>query len=176
MWTWKFRKNVITEIIQGLIIFKNFEGIITHDWSKLKIKQKETFLIKFENCKINALNKTYVNVNFKIYDTFVLPNMITKITNNNNNTKLNLKLENLYIKQLQHEDNIKILASKNKNTHVISLSTDVAIIILFFITFIIIYKIQQKWYVLSKPQIATGYIPSIKDGPFLQIATPQFNN
>lgn len=168
-------KTVITEITQGLIIFKNFEGIITHDCSKLKIKQKGTFLIRFENCKINALNKTYVNVNFRIYDTFVLPNMITKITDSNNNTKLNLKLENLYIKQLQHEDNIKILASKNKNTHVISLSTDVAILILIFITFVIIHKIKQKWYISSNPQIATSYIPNIKDGPFLQIATPQFN-
>ena len=64
-------------------------------------------MIKFENCKINALNKTYTNVNLKIYDTLILPNLITKIKESNN-TKLNMKLENLYLKQLQHENNKNI--------------------------------------------------------------------
>lgn len=85
-------ETVITEIVQELIIFKNFKETIIHDCSKLKIKQKGTYLIRFEKRKINVLDKTNVNVNFRIYDALVLPNMITKITDNNNknNTKLRL--------------------------------------------------------------------------------------
>lgn len=94
---------------------------------------------------MNVIIRTYVNVNFRIYKTFVLHNMIAKITDNNNNNTTKLKLENSFIKQLQHEDNIKILVNKNINTLIISLSTNVAIIIFFFtITFLIIQKIKRK--------------------------------
>lgn len=170
-------KSSVTEIVQGILIFKNFVENITHDCNKLNIKQKGTFLIKFENCKFIVLNKTYTNVNVKIYDTFVLPNLITKIRENNV-TKLDSKLENLYLKQLQHENNIKLLIDKNKNIKILSLSTDVSIIfsiIIITFIFICIIKHKHKLYLSPTPQITTEYVASAKNGPFLQISSPQLN-
>lgn len=172
-----FAKTSVIEIVSGIIIFKNFNEKITHDCNELEIKQKGTFLIKFENCKFIVLNKTYTNVNIKIYETFVLPNLITKIRENNV-TELDLKLGKLHLKQLQHENNIKLLIDKNKNINVISFSTDLSIIFLIIIiTFILIciIKYRQKCYVSPTPQITTDHITNSKNGPFLQISAPQMN-
>ena len=65
----------------------------------------------------------------------------------------------------------KILVGNSINTHLISLNTDVAIIILFIIAFVLIYKHKRKWYIVSKPQINTNNVSSEKNGPFLQIST-----
>lgn len=163
-------KSEVVEMVQGIIIFKNFKGNITHDCSKLKVMQKGTFLIKFENCKINVLNKTYTNVNLKMYETLVLPNLITKIKENKNVTEFDLKIETL---QMKYEDNIRILVDKNKEMHVFSLSSDISIIISIItltIIFACIIKSRQISYIVSEP---TEYVQNTKSGPFLQITTTQ---
>lgn len=77
-----FEKSVI-KVIQGIIIFGNFLEDITHNCNKSTITQRRIFLLKFKNCEFTIFNKTYSNVNIKVYDTFVLLNLITKIRETN---------------------------------------------------------------------------------------------
>lgn len=167
-----FFKSCISEIMPGIIVFKNFFSSIEHDCNKLKIKQTGTFLIRFENFKISITNNTFENYNIKIYDTFILPNKITKIKGNHNFTNKNLQLENLYTKQIKQEEHIKLLIEKNSNIHLISLSSDLLIICIVIISIFIsiyIYKYKLKFYVSPELQLPTRNIENITNGPFLRI-------
>ncbi|XP_049314684.1 uncharacterized protein LOC125778931 [Bactrocera dorsalis] len=162
----------VTEIVPGILVFKHFDVEIEHNCNKQKIKQKGNFLIKFENCYISTLNKTYSNINIKIYETFILPNRITKIKERKNVTELILKLKNLYVKQINHENSIELLMNKNKKRNLISIGTDVIIITIILITIVyIIIKSKQKLNISIEPPQAT----LAKRGPFLQISTPQMH-
>lgn len=60
-----------------------------------------------------------------------------------------MKLEELHLKQLQHENNIKFLIQNNRDVSVISLNTDILIIFsIIIITFILICvkKYKNKLY------------------------------
>lgn len=85
-------KQEVTEIISGIIILKNFNNKITHNCNKAKLRITGNFLIKFENCEINTLNKTFTNIKIKIPDKFILPNLITKIKENSNTTLADIKI------------------------------------------------------------------------------------
>lgn len=160
----KNNKTSISEIKPGILIFKNFKLNVTHNCNKLDIRQTGNFLIKFENCKIIAMNKTFVNINVKVHDTLILPNRITKIKENVN-TNNNLKLETLYLKQINHENNIKIMSNINKRSNVISLSSDLFILFFIIIMFIILrYLVKRNQQIFITPEIKPT-------GPFLQIAT-----
>lgn len=98
----------------------------------------------FENCKINVPYKTYTNVNNKFYETPALPNLIRKIKEKVNATWIILKLEKLYIKKLQRENNIELLVGENRNVHVISLNTDIIFIILVIIVACILVYISMQ--------------------------------
>lgn len=166
------KESLVIEIVPGVIILKNFNDKITHNCNKLDIRQKGTFLIKFENCRVNISNITYNNVNIKIHETFILPNLITEIKEKKNVTKLDLKLENLYIKQISHENNIELLMKKNEKINVISISTDAVILfIIILLTFIVIslVKYKQKLYLLRSK---TENITHKKIDPYLQISVP----
>lgn len=167
-------KTSIVEVIPGILIFKNFNSDIDHNCNSLKIKQTGTFIIKFENCKLIIANNTYENSKVKMYDTFVLPSKITKIKENSNFTTTELKLEKLYIEQVKQKEHIKFLVDKNKNVHLISLSSDLLItfiIIMSIFIFIYIYKYKIKFYISPELQLPTRNTTSITSGPFLQIKT-----
>lgn len=87
-----FNKQEIVEIIPGILVLKQFNSNISHNCNKVKLKISGNYLIKFENCEINALNKTFTNVKIKIQDKFILPNLITKIKDNSNTTLADIKI------------------------------------------------------------------------------------
>lgn len=80
-------QTIVKEILPGIEIFKNFNTEISHNCNKFKIKQKGNFIIRFKNCIIETLNRTYLNVNIKVHYKIILPNII-KIKKNNNDIKI----------------------------------------------------------------------------------------
>lgn len=167
-----FEETVVNEILPGILIFKNFYSEIVHNCNKTKIKIKGNFLINFENCEIKVMNKTFSNVKMKAFDQFILPNMITKIKYENTSFP-NLKLKSLYLKQLNQDDHIKLLVNENYKTHIISLSTDVALVfIIVLVVFILVFiiKHKHKLYVSPVSQGKTEDVSNLKNGPFLQVA------
>lgn len=54
--------------------------------------------------------------------------MLLKFKEQTNVRNLGLNLKNLFVKQLQHENKIKLLIDQIKNVHVICLCTDITII------------------------------------------------
>ncbi|XP_058978987.1 uncharacterized protein LOC131802631 [Musca domestica] len=137
-------KQEVTEIIPGILILKNFNNKITHNCNKAKLRITGNFLIKFENCEINTLNKTFTNIKIKIHDKFILPNLITKIKENSNTTLADIKIESLYLKQIEYEETLKQALYKDKNTKIISFGIDVSIIVSICILVIFIYIIKNK--------------------------------
>ena len=164
--TCELRKNNetnVVEIMSGVLIFKNFYQNITHNCNKLDLRQRGNFLIKFENCKIKTMNKTFLNINLRIYDTLILPHVITKIKNQTNEENM-LKLETLYLKQLENENVLKLVKYKNENVNIISLSSDLLILIIILIISVILYcliKRKNQKLVITKEVKPTG--------PFLQL-------
>lgn len=131
-----FKEKEVIEVLPGILIFKNFYSNITHNCNKSKLKQKGNFIIKFENCKIRTLNITYSNVNIKIYDKIILPNIITKIKENENYTLDNIKIESLFMKQIKYDESLDQIMYHTNKTTAISFSFDFFIIIC--IVFIIV--------------------------------------
>lgn len=152
-----FETEEVIEILPGVIIFKNYHKNLTHNCNDNELKIKGTFCIKFENCKISTENKNFTNVNLKIKDKIILPNIITKIKSNKNVTLNDLKLETLYLKQIKYEENLRNILYHDKTTKTISFSVDV-IIILCFIILMIIYFVRPKQIlnVSSEPQSNGG--------------------
>lgn len=149
--------TIVMEIIPGVLVFKNFYSNITHNCNKIKTKQSGNFILKFENCQIETQNKTFMNVNIKIYDKIILPNIVTKIKETGNFSINNLKLESLFIKQLEYENNINTIHNHNRKSTTISLSIDVVIVIS-IVTICIIFtmKTKQKFVISSEPQSNGG--------------------
>lgn len=134
-----FNKQEIVEIIPGILVLKQFNSNISHNCNKVKLKISGNYLIKFENCEINALNKTFTNVKIKIQDKFILPNLITKIKDNSNTTLADIKIESLYLKQIEYEESLKQVLYTDKNTKILSFSIDILIILSICILIIFIY-------------------------------------
>lgn len=151
------------EILQGILIFKNFNSNITHNCNERKITENGNFMIKFENCEIKTLNRTYTNVNIKLHDKFVLPNVITKVMENSNTTLADIKLESLYLKQIQYDENINKFMYNNSKTKTISLSIDIIIIICILILAIVyLLKPRQKYVISSEPHSNGGGVTTSK--------------
>lgn len=153
-----FENEDVTEILPGLLIFKNYEQNVNHNCNNNnKLQIKGTFLIKFENCNIITKNKNFTNVNLRIKDKIILPNIITKIRSNENVTINDLKLETIYLKQIKYEENLNNILYHDKKTKTISFSIDI-IIILCIIILIIIYMLRPKqiFNVSSEPQANGG--------------------
>ncbi|CAD7001233.1 unnamed protein product [Ceratitis capitata] len=147
----------IEEIFPGLLILKNYYQNFKHNCNKAEINIKGTFLIKFENCKIITKNRNFTNVNLKIKDKIILPNIVTKIKSNKNISLNDLKLETLYLKQKKYEENLNNILYHDKETKTISISINI-VIILCVIIFGIVYSIRSKqiFHVSSEPQTNGG--------------------
>lgn len=76
------------EIVPGLLVLKQFYSNISHNCNKAKLKIKNNK----NKLKVNALNKTFINVKMKIQDKFILPNLITKIKGNSNTALADIKI------------------------------------------------------------------------------------
>lgn len=137
-------KQEVVEVIPGILIFKHFNDKITHNCNKANLKITGTFLLKFENCEIKLLNKTFTNVKIKLHDKFVLPNLITKIKENSNTTLADIKIESLYLKQIQYEETLKQVLYKDKNSKIISFSIDISIIISICILIFFLYLFKNR--------------------------------
>lgn len=138
-------KQEIVEIIPGILALKQFNSNISHNCNKAKLKISGNYLIKFENCEINALNKTFTNVKIKIKDKFILPNLITKIKEDSNTTLADIKIESLYLKQIEYEETLKQVLYTDKNSKILSFSIDTSIIISICILIIFfIYYFKNK--------------------------------
>lgn len=160
----KYLKDTeVMEIIPGVLIFKNFYSNITHNCNKIKIKQTGNFILKFENCKIETLNKTFTNVHIKIYDKIILPNIVTKIKETQNFTLNNIKLESLFMKQIEYKNNLDEIIYHNDKSNLISFSIDVIIIIsIATICIIFLSKSKQKFVISSEPQSNGGGVTTSK--------------
>ena len=152
-------ESSVTEILPGVLIFKNFYFKVEHNCNKIDIKISGNFLIKFENCEINTNNKTFNNVKLKFYDQFILPNIITKIKEKSNNFP-NLKLESLYLKQIEHEKYIQQIQYQTKKSNFINININIIIVITIIILVIFTtYKTNKKLSILhisSEPQSNSG--------------------
>lgn len=137
----------ISEIIPGVLILKHFNSTISHNCNKDKLKISGNYLIKFENCEVNTLNKTFTNFKIKIQDKFILPNLITKIKDTSNTTLADIKLENLYLKQIEYEETLKQVLYTDKNSKIIGYSIDILIgtSICILIIFIYLFKNKQTY-------------------------------
>lgn len=149
----------IKEIIPGILVFKNFRNNpIKHNCNDMEIKMQGTFIIKFENCNITTLNKTYVNLNIRIHEKFILPNSITKIRGNYTEIP-EVKLEKLYLKQLNYDNDVKEIILKNKESFLLSLTTDISICIVITIVilvYILIKKHKTKTFEISSVPQSNG--------------------
>lgn len=153
----------IIEIIPGVLIFKNFLSNITHNCNKMKLKQTGNFIIKFENCQIDALNKTYMNVNIKIYDKIILPNILTKVKETEHFTLNNIKLESLFMEQIKYKNNLDQIIYHNNKFTIISNSIDVIIVIcIITICVMLISKSKQKFVISSEPHTNGGGVTTSK--------------
>lgn len=168
-----FNKQEITEIIPGVLVFKNFNGNISHNCNRAKLKINGNFLIKFENCEIITFNKTFTNVKIKLYDKFILPNLITKIKEDSNTTLADLKLESLYIKQIKHEEAIKEILYHNNKSNVIYISSHILIILtIIVITLIFVYLMKHRLSILhisSEPQSNGGGVTMSPNIPLTRV-------
>lgn len=81
-----------------------------------------SFLEIFENCKINIDNKTFYNNKFTFKETFIQTHLITKIKENQ--TFVELKLNDLYIKQIKYEENFKDLTKSHKINKTVNIATN----------------------------------------------------
>lgn len=156
----------ISEIMPGVLIFKNFYSEIKHNCNnKNNLKVTGTFLIKFENCEIYALDNNFTNVKIKLHENFILPNFITKIKEDANTTITDLKLESLYLEQIKHEETIKQILYHSNKSKIINISIDI-IIILAISTLILILSYMKtksgKLIISSEPQSNGGGVISSK--------------
>lgn len=149
----------VSEIIAGILVFKNFYSKIEHNCNKINIKIRGNFIIKFENCEIKALNKTFSNIKMKIYDKFILPNFITKIREKNE-TIPNLKLETLYVEQIKHAESIQQIIKQNDNSNLLNFCINTTIIfVIIILTIYLINNIKSKMSIVqisSEPQTNGG--------------------
>lgn len=151
-----FETEEVVEILPGLLIFKNYYQNLKHNCNKEELQIKGTFLLKFENCKVLTNNKNFTNVNLRIRDKIILPNIITKIKNDQNVTLNDLKLETLYLKQLKYEENLNNVLYYDKTTKTISYTIDIVIILCIILVIIYIIRPKQILNVSSEPQFNGG--------------------
>lgn len=133
----------VTEILPGILIFKNFFSKIEHNCNKHKIKIVGTFLLKFENCKIQTINKNFTNVNIRSHENFILPNFITKIKEDSNTTLADIKLENLYIEQIKNQQNIKQIMYHNTRSNITNISIDIIIVLMILLLITLYLKTKS---------------------------------
>lgn len=151
------KEQEVIQILSGVLIFKNFFSNISHNCNKFKIKQKGNFIIKFENCQIETLNKTYTNINIRIYDKIILPNIITKIKENNTIALSDIKLETLFLKQIKYENNLDQILHHSRKTKTISFSIDIIIIfIIIILSITYMCRSKQKFIISSEPHTNGG--------------------
>lgn len=147
----------VIEILPGLLMFKNYYKNLTHNCNNNVLRIKGTFFIKFENCIISTQNTNFTNVNLKIKDKIILPNIITKVKTNKNITLNDLKLETLYLNQIKYEENLNNILYHDKKTKTISFGIDIIIISLFIILMIVYFlRPKQIFNVSSEPQSNGG--------------------
>lgn len=152
----KSEKTFVTEIIPGILVFNNFYDKIKQNCNKNNINMQGNFLIKFQNCEITALNKTYLNLKIQIYDKFILPNIITKIDKKPNNIT-SLRLESLYFAQTIQEETIKSIMYQNKNSNIVTISIDIIIIfVIIILATTFFFKKKVSIFKLSSEPQANG--------------------
>lgn len=140
----KFDKEVIKEILPGIIITKNVaKTSISQNCNNLKINIFGNFLIKHENCKIKINKILYENYFTKLQDNIVLPHFITKIVSNI--TISRIELEEIHINNIKNNrEKITEILSKKHESYIINTSINIFIIIIALSLICIIKKCISK--------------------------------
>ncbi|CAD7082133.1 unnamed protein product [Hermetia illucens] len=152
-----FDQQEIKQITPGILIFKHFYDNFEHDCNIGNIRMEGTFMVKFENCKIRVGNKTYFNHHFRVHDKIILPKFIKSIKENN--TFADIKIEELYLKQISNENDMNTILLHSKNNNIISLSSDIfiiTIIILLIVLYTYMNRYSRKLVISSEPQTNSG--------------------
>lgn len=134
----------IKEIRPGLILFKNFFQTFSNDCNNRKQYSNNmyTFIINFENCKIYVGNKTFYNSKFTFKEKFIQTHLLTKIKENK--TFVDLNLNDLYIKQLQYEENFKDLTNNHNLNKTINITTNGTIILILLVITITVSILRKR--------------------------------
>lgn len=153
----KFELYEVKEIKQGFILFKNYFGNITHDCThENNEKLSGTFILKFENCKITVENITYYNDKINFKENFILSHLITDIKENKT-LHVDLKLEDLYLKQINYENDFKKIDFKhNKIFNITSNGINIIIFIIIIVLTSLIYKRKINVYHISSEPHTNG--------------------
>lgn len=154
----KFEGYEIKEIKQGFLLFKNYYGNVSHDCIRETDEELfGTFILNFQNCKVFAENKTYYNNEIKFKENIILSNLITEI--NENKTYLDVKLEDLYLKQINYESNFKRIEFDNKRNKIFNVTSNginITIIIAIIIIVTLLYKKKINIYHISPEPQSNG--------------------
>lgn len=104
-----------------------------------------------------------MNVNIRIYDRIILANIITKVKETDNFTLNNVKLESLFMKQIEYKNNLDQIIYHNNKSKTISFSIDVIIILCIVIVCVVFMsKSKQKFIISSEPQSNGGGVTTSK--------------
>lgn len=151
----KFTKQEIKEIKSGFVIFKNFynESILT-TCNKKELKTEGTFLIQFENCKIETKKFVFDNNVKRVQENFILPSLITKL-------KENFTIENIQLQDLviQHNNYMQEVDLRTNNMNIIRYSTDISIGIILIILCGVVLAYRKRvrlLHISSEPQTNGG--------------------
>lgn len=154
----EYKSTEITEIRTGIVLFKNFFDNFTNDCNFKTNNVSQNFIIKFENCKINVGNLTFFNDKLIAKEKIIQTSLLKEVKENKTSTELNL--ENLYLKQINYENDFTDLNNIQKahRTFNIALnSTSISILIILLIVLSIFFKRRTTILeVSSEPQSNGG--------------------
>lgn len=155
----KFDFLEVKEIKQGFLLFKNFYGNLTENCiHENHGKFSGTFILKFENCNVTIENKIYYNDKLKLKENVILSHLITDIKENK--TFIDLKLEDLYVKQLSYENKFKNIDFKHNTNKILNITSNginvIIVIIIIILTFFIYKRKINVYNISSEPQFNGG--------------------
>lgn len=156
----EYKTSEIKEIKPGFILFKNSLGNFTHNCNYANQNQNisRTYIIRFRNCNIIIRNKTFYNEKLIFKEKTILTNLIKNIKENK--TFIDLKLEDLYTKQIKFEEHFNDLNTSHKANKIINITTNtLTVSTLIIITILLPIFCKRKATILqisSEPQSNGG--------------------